>query len=232
MSGANALHVVGAVRRESRSDRSATPGSWRGIRAVRLAEQHRPGFAGGDEPRGRASRVRLSVLPGLPPNRPGKHAHPLALVRYGVAGAERRLLRIAEHRPHESALHVRPPGHADVRREVVPIGLVPLRAPRQLNELGSCRRRAHRAAGSCTCRRSRRRRRRKCRRRFHGHRRHDVVGRRERQLQVLAEAGVDRQGRASRATSPARTPRACRCVPSRVRGPSATYLLVSGSSAA
>ena len=48
----------------------------------------------------------------------------LLVVAEGVAGANDRLLGIAEERLQPAALHVRPPRHAHVRREVEPVGLV------------------------------------------------------------------------------------------------------------
>ena len=81
------------------------------------------------------SRVRLSVLPGFAPKLTGEYAEPLPLVGHRVTGANRRLIRIAEHRPQETALDARPPRHADVRRHVIPVGVVAERAFRQLIEL-------------------------------------------------------------------------------------------------
>ena len=48
----------------------------------------------------------------------------LLVVAEGVARANDRLLGIAEERLQEAALHIRPPRHAHVRREVEPVGLV------------------------------------------------------------------------------------------------------------
>ena len=123
-------------------------------------------------------------------------AESLPLVGDRVSAAHRRPLGIAEQRSQPAALHVGPPGDADVGRDVVPVGVVAAVAGRELLE------HRHLAAARARARRS-------CRRcsvppspmpempqtdREAGDR-HRVVERRERRLHVPANAGVHREGR-------------------------------------
>ena len=135
------------------------------------------------------------MLPGLGPNWPVNTAHTLALVGHRVAAAQRRLVRIAEQGAEPAALHVRPPRHADIRGDVVPVGVVaevPLFELRELGILASGRagrveialvvRATAAEPGHAADVRQ-------------GHGRHDVVDRRKRHLHVPAQPGIDRQRR-------------------------------------
>ena len=128
----------------------------RRVEAVGLRQQHRPRLARRHQSGVgvAAQRNRRAAVAAVEIGEPGQ---PLAVVGLRIAGAERRLVRIAEDRAQEPGLHVGPPGDARRRREVVQVRLVALRALLEQDVLRTRAARARRAEGSCTCCRGRRR---------------------------------------------------------------------------
>ena len=74
------------------------------------------------------------MLPGFGTEDSGELREPLPLVGDRIPAAHRRLFRITEQRSQPAVLHVRPPGDADVGRDVVPVGVVAAVAGRELLE--------------------------------------------------------------------------------------------------
>ena len=122
MSGMKRVDVVRAIRPNRNRERRRL-GKRRRVEAVRFAQQHRPAFAGTDQSGAHIARQAQRAA-GVGSIDAGEAANALPFERFRVAAANRRLFGIAEERAQPAALDVRPPRDADVRREVVPVGVV------------------------------------------------------------------------------------------------------------
>src|SRR5688572_21610406 len=100
---------------------------------MRLSQQHGPGF-----PRRNETGVRVAGqaqrAAGIGTEDPGERAESLPLVGDRITAAHRGPLRIAQQRSQPAVLNVRPPRHADVGCDVIPVSLVAAVTARELLE--------------------------------------------------------------------------------------------------